>query len=88
MFRYKSQAPFPRPRSLIYRENEARRNDDPEALTAMAGLRKRFLDEQLGLWIGPFTTAVKAGAQSDFYRRLADLTDLFVKMEASGAKTV
>ena len=71
---------------LIYRENEARRNDDPEALTAMAGLRKRFLDEHLGSWVGPFTAAVKAGAQSGFYRELAELTDRFVKMEASEDK--
>ena len=71
---------------LIYRENEGHRNGDTEALKAAAGLRKRFLDEQLGLWIGPFTAAVKAGAQSGFYRRLAELTDRFVKMEASGVK--
>lgn len=71
---------------LIYRENEARRNDDPEALTAMAGLRKRFLDEHLGSWVGPFTAAVKAGAQSGFYRELAELTDRFVKREASEDK--
>ncbi len=68
---------------LIYRQNEARRNDDPKALTAMAGLRKRFLDEHLGSWVGPFTAAVKAGAQSGFYRELAELTDRFVMMEAS-----
>ncbi len=67
---------------LIYRENEARRNDDPEALTAMAGLRKRFLDEHLGSWVGPFTAAVRASAQSGFYRELAALTDHFVIMEA------
>ena len=67
---------------LIYRENEARRNDDPEAVAAMAGLRKRFLDEHLGSWVGPFTAAVRAGAQSGFYRELAELTDRFVKMEA------
>lgn len=68
---------------LIYRENEARRDGRPEALTAMAGLRKRFLDAHLGSWVGPFTTAVKAGARSGFYRELAELTDRFVKMEAS-----
>ena len=73
---------------LIYRENEARRNYDPDALTAVTGLRKRFLDEHLGSWIGPFTAAVRSGAQSGFYRELAELTDRFVKMEASGAKTV
>ena len=73
---------------LIYRENEARRNDDPEALTAMAGLRKRFLDEHLGSWVGPFTTAVRAGAQSGFYRELAELTDRFVSMEAVSARRI
>jgi TorA maturation chaperone TorD len=71
---------------LIYRENEGHRNGEPEALKAAAGLRKRFLEEQLGLWIGPFTAAVKGGAQSGFYRELAELTERFVKMEASGDK--
>jgi TorA maturation chaperone TorD len=69
---------------LIYRENEGHRTGDTEALKAAAGLRKRFLDEQLGRWIGPFTAAVTAGAESEFYRQLAELTDRFVKMEASG----
>ncbi|MBI2290294.1 MAG: hypothetical protein HYU73_08150, partial [Betaproteobacteria bacterium] len=59
----------------------ARRNDDPEALTAMGDLRKRFLDQHLGAWVGPFTAAVRAGAQSGFYRELAALTDRFVKTE-------
>ena len=71
---------------LIYRENEGHRNGEPEAVKAATGLKKRFLDEQLGLWIGPFPTAVKGGAQSGFYRQLAELTDRFVKMEASGDK--
>jgi TorA maturation chaperone TorD len=71
---------------LIYRENEGHRNGEPEAVKTAAGLRRRFLDEQLGLWIGPFTAAVTAGAQSGFYRQLAELTDRFVKMEASGDK--
>jgi TorA maturation chaperone TorD len=71
---------------LIYRENEGHRNGKPDALTAAARLKKRFLDEQLGLWIGPFTAALKAGAQSGFYRQLAELTDRFVKTEATGLK--
>ena len=66
---------------LIYRENEAARKGEPEALRAMAALRKHFLEEHLGRWIGPFTSAVIAGAQCGFYRRLAELTDRFVKME-------
>jgi TorA maturation chaperone TorD len=67
---------------LIYRENEARRDGKPEALQAKIALRKRFLDEHLGRWIGPFTAAVRAGAQCGFYRELAALTDRFVGMEA------
>ncbi len=71
---------------LIYRENEAHRNGEPEALKAMADLRARFLDEQLGRWVGPFTAAVRAGAESSFYRELAELTDRFVRMEAVAGK--
>lgn len=71
---------------LIFRENEAHRNGEPDALKAMAGLRMRFLDEQLGLWVGPFAAAVRSGAQCGFYRQLAELTDRFVRMEASGVK--
>jgi len=71
---------------LIYRENEGHRNGEPEALKAATTLKKRFLDGQLGLWLGPFTAAVKGSAQSGFYRQLAELTDRFVKMEASGDK--
>jgi putative dimethyl sulfoxide reductase chaperone len=67
---------------LIYRENEAARNGEIEALQAKAALRKRFLDEHLGRWVGPFTAAVIAGAQSSYYRRLAELTARFVDLEA------
>jgi putative dimethyl sulfoxide reductase chaperone len=69
---------------LIYRANEADRNGDPEALEAKLALRRRFLDAHLGRWIGPFTAAVRAGAQSVFYRQLAELSDRFVRMEAAG----
>ena len=67
---------------LIYRENEAQRNGQPGALQEKAELRKRFLDNHLGRWVGPFTAAVKEGAQSSYYRQLAELTDRFVNMEA------
>lgn len=67
---------------LIYRENEAHRNGQPEALQAKSDLRKRFLDQHLGRWVGPFTAAVRAGAQSKFYRQLAGFTDRFISMEA------
>ncbi|MDD5175082.1 MAG: molecular chaperone TorD family protein [Sterolibacterium sp.] len=68
---------------LIFRENEAHHQGKLEAQEAKAALRKRFLDEHLGRWVGPFTAAVKDGAQSNYYRQLAELTDRFINMEAN-----
>jgi TorA maturation chaperone TorD len=51
----------------------------------VAALKKRFLAEHLGRWTGPFTDAVKAGAQCAFYRELGDLTNRFVASEARRA---
>ena len=68
---------------LIYREKQAQQADEVDALTSTAGLRKRFLDEHLGVWISPFTAAVRAGAKSNFYRELAELTNRFVTMEGA-----
>lgn len=67
---------------LICRENDARFNGDASARAFIAALRKRFLDEHLGRWVRPFAAAVKVGAQSAFYRELAELTDRFVAIEA------
>jgi len=67
---------------LIYRENEAWRNAEPEALREKTALRKHFLDEHLGRWIGPFGAAVIAGAQSSYYRQLAELSVRFIDLEA------
>ena len=71
---------------LIYRENQAHRVGEADALTSAADLRKRFLSEHLGAWIEPFTAAVSAGAQTAFYRELAELTNRFVRMEAGGGE--
>ena len=67
---------------LMFRENEAQREGKPDALEAKTALRERFLDEHLGRWAGPFSAAVKAGAQTIFYRQLAELTQRFVGMQA------
>ena len=63
---------------LLFREGRAGAED---ALV----LRKRLLGEHLGRWIGPFTDAVRSGAQCAFYRELAELTNRFVAMEARRA---
>ncbi len=70
---------------LIYRETEARAQGDADAATAMSALRRRFLAEHLGAWVGPFTAAVSEGATTDFYRELADLTRRVVAAEAAAA---
>lgn len=67
---------------LIYQENKACRMGERAASKSINGLKKRFLDGHLGLWVGPFSEAVKAGAQTGLYRDLAELTARFVKMEA------
>lgn len=72
---------------LIYRENEAHRNGNPGAAQEKAELRRRFLDQHLGRWVGPFTTAVREGAESDYYRQLAALTGRFVSMESGKVET-
>lgn len=46
-------------------------------------LRRRFLREHLGRWAEPFTGAVKEGAETAFYRELAELTGRAIAMEAS-----
>jgi TorA maturation chaperone TorD len=70
---------------LIFRENEAHRLADLDALAATEALRKRFLADHLGSWVDRFATAMKDGAETDHYRALADLTQRFVAMEAKRA---
>ena len=71
---------------LIFRETEAQRNGDLESTNAMTALRQRFLAEHLGAWIDPFTQAVENGAQTAFYRELAELTRLFVMAESAASQ--
>ena len=68
---------------LLFKSAQARQSGDSESLAAMAGLRRRFLDQHLGVWVGPFAAAVKVGAQCAFYRELAGLTERFVGFESS-----
>ena len=70
---------------LLFREHRARRDGQPQALSAATDLKRRFLDEHLGRWAGPFAEALSAGAQTGFYRELGVLTGRFVAMEAQRA---
>ena len=66
---------------LIFRAAEARASGSAEELAAMNALRQRLLVEHLGRWVGPFTSAIKDGAETLFYKELAELTERFVAAE-------
>jgi TorA maturation chaperone TorD len=72
---------------LLFRATEAQGKGDLDALAALTDLRQRFLAAHLGAWMGPFTAAMKAGAQSAFYRELADLSARVVRLEAARTGT-
>lgn len=65
---------------LTFRKNDAQRLGEMDEARALAELERRFLSEHLGAWIGPFTGAVRSGAQAGFYRQLATLTERFILM--------
>lgn len=67
----------------LFRRHEAQRSGDADALREITGLQQRFLTQHLGAWIAPFTGAVKANAQTAFYRDVAVLTERFVAMIAA-----
>lgn len=70
---------------LLFRAAQAALSGDATALAAASELRRRFLQEHLGAWTGPFAEAIRAGAETDFYRALADLTERFVRREVAAA---
>ena len=76
---------------LTYRQNQAQLaqlaplaqlDGSADELSAANALRRRFLEEHLGAWFGPFAAAVKSGAETEFYRELVAFTERFVRMEA------
>lgn len=66
---------------LIFAQNQARLDDSTDELSAADALHRRFVVEHLGAWIGGFAGAVKSGAETAFYRELAELTQRFLRME-------
>jgi TorA maturation chaperone TorD len=70
---------------LIFREARARRVGEADAVAMLADVRGCLLGQHLGLWIGPFTAAVRTGARSAFYRELAECTNRFITLERTGS---
>ncbi len=66
---------------LTFKRNEARRAGEQVAIAGWDQLHDLFLRGHLGAWIAPFTQAVKASAETAFYRELAGLTERFVRLE-------
>jgi putative dimethyl sulfoxide reductase chaperone len=67
---------------LLFRQAQARRNNDPQALSHIVALQRRFLDLHFAPWFEPFAAAMAAGARTVFYRELAALRQRVVKSEA------
>jgi TorA maturation chaperone TorD len=69
--------------ALVFREAAARRQGDAGQADAARALRRRLIAEHLGRSTPPFAAAMRAGAQTAFYRELADLTARFIEREAT-----
>ncbi|OGB20787.1 MAG: hypothetical protein A3I66_19425 [Burkholderiales bacterium RIFCSPLOWO2_02_FULL_57_36] len=70
---------------LTFKSNEARLAGHADDLSAADLLERQFLGEHLGAWVGPFAAAVKAGAETAFYRKLAELTECFIRIKEKEA---
>lgn len=68
--------------ALIFREARAAASGNDAERANAVDLRRRFVQEHLGRWIGPFTEALREGGETALYRTLADLTERFVRSEA------
>jgi TorA maturation chaperone TorD len=70
---------------LIFQLNQARAMGDEEALHAVEVLRTAFM---IGRWLGPFILALHDHAECEFYRELAEFTELFVRLEGQRQDSV
>jgi TorA maturation chaperone TorD len=63
------------------REAAAAGAEEAAELTRLNALREQFLVQHLAAWIVPFTQAVQTGAECAFYRDVAALTALWVRLQ-------
>lgn len=69
---------------LTFRLHRAREAGQTAESVTLQTLRDRFLGAHLGAWISPFCAAMQAHAQTAFYRELAQMTERFVHIIATG----
>lgn len=67
---------------LLGAQNQARLEGDADRLAFADALRRSFVEQHLAAWIGGFSAAVGAGAETRFYLELAEFTVRFVRAEA------
>lgn len=66
---------------LLFRQCEATQQAQADEVASTRQMYATFLREQLGAWVGGFAAAVKAHAETGFYRELATLTANYVSSE-------
>ena len=66
---------------MNYRELERQSAGDSGQAEKYAALKRRFLDQHLGVWLGPFLQALHREAQTGFYELLAELTERLVRLQ-------
>lgn len=69
--------------TLIFREARAAASGNDEQRAEAVDLRRRFIEQHLGRWVGPFAEALRSGGETALYRALADLTERLVRSGAS-----
>lgn len=71
--------------ALIFRAAQALRQGDADSAEGARTLRRRLLADHLVRSTPPFAAAMRAGAQTAFYRELATLTARFIEHEGAQA---
>ena len=67
---------------LKFSRNQAQESGDNDQVMSADAMHRRFVVEHLVNWISPFADAIRAGAETAFYRELAGFTQRFVRLEA------
>ncbi len=66
---------------LADRENEAREQNDEQAILRCLEFQKKFIDDHLSQWIPTFCVKVAKTSDSSFYGQMAKLTREFIEFD-------
>lgn len=71
---------------LLFRQVQALAAGDVDALARWEALERRLLQQHLGRWFASFAAAIRAGAQTRYFLRLADAAERFVQGRAGRSR--